>query len=38
MRWLCVVCGYIHEGDEPPQECPLCGAGPEDFDLIEDED
>jgi uncharacterized membrane protein len=20
------VCGYIHEGDEPPDECPVCGA------------
>lgn len=25
-RWECTVCGYIHEGDEPPEECPICGA------------
>lgn len=25
-RWMCTVCGYIHEGEEPPEECPLCGA------------
>jgi len=25
-RWRCSVCGYIHEGDEPPEECPVCGA------------
>lgn len=25
-RWQCTVCGYIHEGPEPPDECPVCGA------------
>lgn len=25
-RWRCSVCGYIHEGPEPPRWCPLCGA------------
>ncbi len=30
-KWECTVCGYIHEGDEPPEECPVCGAGPEYF-------
>ena len=25
-RWRCTVCGYIHEGDEPPDVCPVCGA------------
>ena len=25
-RWRCTVCGYIHEGDAPPDKCPLCGA------------
>ncbi len=25
-QWKCLVCGYIHEGDEPPDECPICGA------------
>ena len=23
-RWKCAVCGYIHEGKEPPKECPCC--------------
>lgn len=23
-RFVCTVCGYVHEGDEPPEECPLC--------------
>ena len=30
-KWECTICGYIHEGDAPPDECPLCGAGPEYF-------
>ncbi len=25
-KWECTVCGYIFEGDEPPDECPVCGA------------
>ena len=25
-KWECTVCGYIHEGDEPPEECPICSA------------
>ena len=33
-KWKCVVCGYIHEGDTPPEECPLCGVGPEDFEEV----
>ncbi len=25
-KWRCTVCGYIHEGEEPPEKCPVCGA------------
>jgi rubredoxin/uncharacterized membrane protein len=25
-KWQCTVCGYIHEGEEPPEVCPVCGA------------
>ncbi len=25
-KWRCGVCGYVHEGDEPPEKCPVCGA------------
>jgi rubredoxin len=25
-KWKCTVCGYIHEGIEPPEKCPVCGA------------
>ena len=24
MKWVCSVCGYVHEGDQPPEKCPLC--------------
>ncbi|OGL46643.1 MAG: rubredoxin [Candidatus Schekmanbacteria bacterium RBG_16_38_11] len=27
----CKVCGYIHEGIEPPERCPRCGAPKEKF-------
>ena len=25
-KWVCPVCGYVHEGDQPPEKCPLCGV------------
>ncbi len=36
MKWRCTVCGYIHEGDEPPDLCPVCGAGSEKFVPVEE--
>jgi len=24
--WICGVCGYVHYGPEPPDECPVCGS------------
>ena len=23
-KWICPVCGYVHEGDTPPEFCPIC--------------
>lgn len=23
-KFKCTVCGYIHEGNEPPEVCPIC--------------
>ena len=23
-KWVCPVCGYVHEGEEAPEKCPLC--------------
>ncbi len=25
-KWICTVCGYVAEGLEAPEKCPLCGA------------
>ena len=30
-KWRCTVCGHIHLGPEPPEVCPVCGAGREAF-------
>ncbi len=30
-KWKCTVCGYIHNGDEPPDKCPVCDAPKEKF-------
>jgi len=30
-KWKCTVCGYIHEGEEPPEQCPVCGADKSQF-------
>lgn len=23
-KYVCTVCGYVYEGEEPPEECPVC--------------
>ena len=35
MAWKCEVCGYIHTGSEPPESCPVCGAGADAFSRFE---
>ncbi|MEA4882099.1 MAG: rubredoxin [Clostridia bacterium] len=32
--WRCGVCGYVHDGDTPPEKCPKCGAPREKFSEI----
>ena len=29
--WVCTVCGYVWEGENPPEKCPQCGVGPDKF-------
>ena len=29
--WVCSVCGYVWEGENPPEKCPQCGVGPDKF-------
>ena len=26
MKYVCQICGYVHEGDNPPEFCPQCKA------------
>ena len=35
-KWVCSVCGYVHEGDAAPSACPVCGVGPEKFNKKEE--
>jgi rubrerythrin len=30
-KFVCTVCGYIHEGDSAPEFCPVCKAGADKF-------
>ncbi len=25
-KWICTVCGYVYEGENPPEFCPQCKA------------
>ena len=25
-KFVCSICGYVHEGDSAPEKCPQCGA------------
>lgn len=30
-KFVCTVCGYVHEGDAAPDQCPVCKAAKEKF-------
>jgi rubrerythrin len=30
-QWVCKVCGYVYTGDNPPENCPQCGASQDKF-------
>ena len=34
--WVCLVCGYEHTGDTPPDVCPVCGADANQFEKKKD--
>lgn len=37
-KFICTVCGYVHEGDTPPEFCPQCKQPKEKFkELVESE-
>ena len=35
-KFICTVCGYIHEGDAAPERCPLCKAPASKFKEMEE--
>ena len=36
-KYVCPVCGYVHEGDTPPEFCPVCKVPGDRFTLVEGE-
>lgn len=38
MQWVCDICGYVHDDDEPPLSCPMCGAPKSKFSEWDGED
>ena len=36
-KYVCKVCGYVHEGDSAPEECPVCHAKKEMFEEVKGE-
>jgi len=38
-KFICTVCGYVHEGDSAPEKCPQCGVPSDKFkELVESEE
>ena len=35
-KWICPVCGYVHEGDAAPEKCPMCKVPGSKFNLVEE--
>lgn len=35
-KFVCTVCGYIHEGDSAPEACPVCKAPASKFKEVEE--
>ncbi|MCL2124997.1 MAG: NADH peroxidase [Oscillospiraceae bacterium] len=36
-KYVCSVCGYVHEGDAPPEQCPVCKVPASKF-ILQSED
>ena len=36
MKWVCPVCGYVHEGDTAPEFCPVCKVPGEKFNKMDE--
>ena len=35
-KFVCSVCGYVHEGDAAPEKCPVCKIPAEKFKVMEE--
>ena len=35
-KFICKVCGYVHEGDSAPEICPLCGVDASQFEELKE--
>ncbi|MCQ2402687.1 MAG: NADH peroxidase [Lentisphaeria bacterium] len=35
-KYVCPVCGYVYEGEEPPEKCPQCGVPGSKFSVQEE--
>ena len=35
-KYVCPVCGYVHEGDSAPEKCPQCGVPGAKFNIVEE--
>ncbi len=35
-KYVCKVCGYVHEGDSAPEQCPVCKASADKFEEMGD--
>ena len=35
-KFVCPVCGYVHEGDAAPEKCPVCKVPAEKFNIMEE--
>lgn len=36
MKFVCSVCGYVHEGDAAPEKCPQCGQPSSKFKVLDE--
>ena len=36
-KFICTVCGYIHEGHTPPEVCPICKVTADKFEEMKDD-
>lgn len=37
-KFVCTVCGFIYEGTEPPEQCPVCKAGRDKFKEVKEDE